>query len=495
MKPCGILSTLLKIGLVSLFFAPSKCASTESVTPVAPPAAPPGSSSPGAGPSGNNAADFPTIAGLDFSRFKADPGEACPGQRSWHVSTQGQDGAEGSQQSPLRSIAEALRRAGDKDAVIVAAGTYRETFSDGDFRSLSIAQNGLFLCAAPGAEVSVEAPAGVNYGMEISGNDVVVNGIDLKGYSILVNLSGNGVVLKNLHLQGGGTGFRDGISVQAGSAHQLLLQNLTVEGAHLAISCNSGPCNDWRFDRVVVRSDSSQGDTGSDAVAIESGDNFLFSNLEISGAAGDGVDIKGTRVAVFNANIHDNSRNGVKFWRGGDLVNSFVVKHGADAAVVFDGGGSYRILNSLIGYENYPGGGSYTATVGYDHQAEAITLQIINSVFYNNSGAIWLSPATQGTFRNNFFAPVVEGEIAAKGDARVLNADGPAALKNLGEAFENLSFSSNPQFQNPPQDFSFPNSSPLKDAGNVPNVFPFYDFRGKTRSLGAAPDLGPLELF
>ena len=60
--------------------------------------------------------------------------------------------------------------------------------------------------------------------------------------------------------------------------------------------------------------------------------------------------MKATRVAVLNSNIHDNKRNGVKFWKGGDLVNSFVVNHDADAAVVFDGGGDYRILNSLIAY-------------------------------------------------------------------------------------------------------------------------------------------------
>ena len=31
--------------------------------------------------------------------------------------------------------------------------------------------------------------------------------------------------------------------------------------------------------------------------------------------------------------------------------------------------------------------------------------------------------------------------------------------------------------------------------GMVPNLFPSYDYRGQARTLGGAPDLGPLELF
>lgn len=458
-----------------------------------------GHSGTGGAPAGNNPADFPTSVDLDFSALPDDPGP-CSGGNTFHVAIGGDDGNSGSSASPLRTIVHALQVAQSGDSILVHSGTYPEG-EDGEYRSLLMTRSQIRLCSAPGETVTVtpRTPAHT-YGMQILANDTLIDGINLSGFPSALVVLGEGpglqnIYLRNLTLSATGSTGKDGIATYNSSVDGLYLSNVTVNQAFIGIQCNQGPCRNWRFDRVVVNNDPSQGDTGQDAIAIEAGDNFLLTNVEVRGAAGDGLDFKGSRVAVFNANVHDNTRNGVKFWRGGDLVNSFVVNQGADAAVVFDGAGVYRIVNSLIAYQNFPQGGSYTMTVAYDHPGDPVTLTIVNSVFFNNSGSIWISPATQAIVHNSLLTPAVDGEIFTKGNQGVGNGDLVSALASVANASGNLDFNSNPLYVQPPSDFHFSINSPLKNAGEVPENFPSYDFAGNPRIQGNAPDLGPLELF
>jgi len=498
--------------ILSLFFCLAHCNSCGSSNPPPPEeSSNPGGSNTlpsvggGSGPSGNNPSDFPTVMAINFAAFPKDPG-TCSGTRVYHVATNGNDGNPGSQAQPFRTIVKALQTAGSGDAILVRGGNYSEGAVDdqgnpADHRSLVLTQSNFALCAVSEETVTVSPRAGVfTYGMEITGNNVLVDGINLSGYPTSLIQLGTGtplqnILLKNMTLTASGNAGKDGIATYNSQVNGLLISNVIVKNAFIGIQCNQGPCRNWRLDRVKVVNDPSQGDTGQDAIAIENGDNFLLSNVEVTGAAGDGLDFKGSNVAVFNANVHHNRRNGVKFWQGGDLVNSFVVNHGADAAVVFDHGGTYRILNSLIAYENF-GGTSYTLTAGYDQPNDPLNFSIINSVFFNNAGAIWVSPATQVTLQNNLFTPTTSTQIFIKGNAMVSNGDLPTSLSQIGTASGNLDFNSNPLFTNPASgDFTFPNNSPLRNAGVVPNLSPSYDYRGQPRVLGGSPDLGPLELF
>lgn len=448
---------------------------------------------------GQDLTNFPTISKIDFSAFPRDPGP-CAGKKIYHISLKGKDSYPGTSTQPFRTVVRGIKAAQSGDAVIVHSGTYSEG-EEGEHRSLVLQKANLSLCAAPGESVTVvPRNNSFNYGMHIQGSNALVDGINLSGFrDSLITLGGEGtlknIVLKNLNLSASGNGSKDGIASYDAQVNGLLLKNISVKNAFIGIQCNRGPCRNWRLDRVTVINDRGQGDTGSDGIAIENGDNLLFSNLTVTGAAGDGIDVKGTRIAVFNANVHDNSRNGVKFWRGGDLVNSLVVNHGADAAVVFDGAGDYRILNSLIAYENYPKGGSYTMTVGYDRQSDKIRLSIINSVFFNNSGALWVSPHTDLTVKNSLFTNTLSGEIFAKGETSISNEQAISALSKIATASGNKKVKAAGMFVNPPKNFSFKASSPLRDSGIKPTLFPAFDFRGQPRVRGKAPDMGPYELF
>lgn len=470
----------------------------------------------GAGPSGNNAVDFPTIAGLDFSAFPSDPGD-CTGAHVLHVAVSGSDGNAGTAGAPFKTITHAISVASSGDAILVGGGNYVEG-ADGEYRSL-VLDKAIRLCAEPGAAVTVTAPSSAfTYGAHILVDGVVLSGINLSGFVTGVEMGGDSgailrnTVLKNLTVTTAGNTFKNGIVASNGPVDGLLLKNVTVRGATLGISCSNGPCKNWRLDGVSVCNDANDvGGSGGDGIAVEVRDedvaagklsqNILITNAEVTGASADGIDLKAARVAVFNANVHDNLRNGVKFWRGGDLVNSYVVNHGADASLVFDREGSYRVLNSLIAYHNVNPNGtlrgdSYTATACYDFPSAACSLSILNSVFFNNSGSIYLSPSTTAEVRNSLLGNTVNDIIIEKGGVTVTETDPVTALSGLATASADLPFMTDPFFTNAAaSDFTFGTSSLLKNAGGVPANFPSYDFTGKTRTAGAAPDLGPLELF
>jgi hypothetical protein len=470
----------------------------------------------GQGPSGNNAADFPTMAGLDFAAFPADPGD-CSGARVFHVSTAGTDANPGTPASPFRTIVRAVAAAAAGDAILVGGGNYAEG-ADGEYRSLVI-DKPLRICAASGAAVTVSPPSpSVTYGMHILADGVFVSGVNLSGYVTGVEIGGDGgaavrnTVLKNMTVTTAGDTFKNGIVASTAPVDGLLLKNVSVRGASLGVSCSNGPCQNWRLDGVSVCNDANDvGGSGGDGIAVEVRDedvaagklsqNIFISNAEVTGASADGIDLKAARVAVFNANVHDNLRNGVKFWRGGDLVNSYVVNHGADASLVFDREGAYRVLNTLVAYHNVNADGSrrgdsYTATVCYDFPAAACSVSILNSVFVDNSGSVFLSPATSAEVRNSLLGNSLNDILIEKDGVTVVETDPVTALSGLAAASGNLSFASVPGFANAASgDFTFGISSPLKDAGAPPVLFPALDFRGQPRVQGGAPDLGPLELF
>ncbi|HSA59421.1 MAG TPA: DUF1565 domain-containing protein [bacterium] len=470
----------------------------------------------GQGPSGNKASDFPTISGLDFAAFPRDPGD-CTGAHVFHVSTAGSDANPGTPSSPFKTIARAIAAASAGDAILVGGGSYPEG-ADGEYRSLVI-DKAIRLCAASGEGVTVTPrSSSVTYGAHILADGVVVSGVNLSDYVTGVEIGGEGrtavrnIVLKNLTVTAAGNTFKNGIVASAAPVDGLLLKNVSVRGATLGISCSNGPCKNWRLDGVTVCNDANDaGGSGGDGIAVEVRDedaaagnlsqNILITNAEVTGASADGIDLKAARAAVFNANVHDNLRNGVKFWRGGDLVNSFVVNHGADASLVFDREGAYRVLNSLVAFHNVNADGtlrgdSYTATVCYDFPSAACSLSILNSVFFNNSGSIFLSPATTAEVRNSLLGKTANGIVIEKAGVTVTEGDPVTALAGVAAASADLAFTTDPLFTNAAAgDFSFGSSSALRNAGAAPALFPAYDFSGKARTTSAAPDLGPLELF
>ena len=237
--------------------------------------------------------------------------------------------------------------------------------------------------------------------------------------------------------------------------------------------------------------------SGADAVATENGDNIVVFNADISGAAADGLDFKATRVAIANVIVHDVSRNGIKLWGGGDVINALVYNTGADSSIVFDpredARARYRLLNTIVAYhardtEAYAGG------VGYDHPTWVGQMQVVNTIFYQNTGPLWVSPAYSLDVRNSIFVSAHGGVITWR-DITVGEGYEPfTALEQAGGGCCNPGLL-DPKFVDPDRgDFHLATGSPALDSGTVEvEAFPSFDLFGNPRVAGAGVDLGPIE--
>ncbi|MFZ5788507.1 MAG: hypothetical protein ACOY3Y_18890, partial [Acidobacteriota bacterium] len=227
---------------------------------------------------------LPTWVALDWSAFPADPGPSyAVAGKVWVVRTTGSDAGAGTDASPLRTIVAALAKAQSGDLVRVHAGSYAEG-TPGDWRALVMSKPNVILTAAPGELVTVTPKStAYKHGVAMLGDNLVLNGINLQGFSPLISLGRDTsaqkkIVISNLTAQATAGAF-DGIVSYADNTSKgfaaidgLLLKNVVVKGAGLSISCNAGPCNSWRLQNVKVEGAGSGSGSGADAIAVESGD-------------------------------------------------------------------------------------------------------------------------------------------------------------------------------------------------------------------------------
>jgi hypothetical protein len=446
-------------------------------------------------------AQLATWVPLDWTAFPVDPGPNYKvSGKTWVVKTTGNDANSGTDASPLRTIATALSKAQSGDLVRVHGGTYVEGIP-GDFRALLMDKDSVILTGAPGESVTVTPKSSVyRYGAVLEGSNVVLNAINFKGFnpSILFGLESKtqkNVVITNLTAEAA-PGGSDGIADYADTSTKgfpsiagLLLKNVTMLGAALGISCNTGPCTSWRLENVKVVCDTGSG-SGADAIGIENGDNMLFYRVDVSKASADGIDTKATRVVVWDSHVHDVDRNGVKFWHGGDIVNTLIDHTSADAAVVVKSGDRVRILHSTIAYHDKGAGTSYNMTFRYDDNGP-IAVDIINSIIYNTSGGAYFSNQATVKITNSLFYGMDNGVLLDFGSTTILQSDGGAAFTAKGLGGGNL-------VADPGLDASFhPTASSIViNKGTVLSAdYPTSDQLGKPRVKGAAPDLGPFEDF
>jgi poly(3-hydroxybutyrate) depolymerase len=570
------------------------------------------------GPSGDFTCPvFRTIAGVDFTRFPANPPRGAdvpyqPGQGhvTLHVATTGSDLASGTEAAPLKTLAHAVELAQGGtprgDVILVHDGTYPLTPGDTEYGLLLPDDKpGLVLAAqhVGGAEL-IPATPDVRYGMWASADGLVVDGFVFRGFAHGGQSGGtviqfgrettqHGLVLKHVVIddgdvplaergvgtdairsfyvargscclpggdscfegspeectQAGGTYFSnahceygecgDIHGCGTAASHQavpvvsgFLLRDVWIRD-HLGIgfNCGEGPCDDVRFDGVrmeLVPSDTES--SGADALAFEAGTNVVVFNADISGSEADGIDTKAANAAIVNTVVHDVGRNGIKIWRGGDIVNSVCFNTGADGAVIFDLGGAYRILHSLFARhlpcfrctEQDCACVSYQGTVDYQPECwsylrTAGALTIANSVFYDNPGALYVQPRFTLSVRNtDFFSPRSGEYLAWRGasfqpapgpeDEAVTYGDGDGLHPASELAPNGCSPCSGVMFGVDSQpldatDGPFTSSkarwqagSPAVDAGDADIASaPSFDLLGAARASGAAPDLGPFE--
>lgn len=442
---------------------------------------------------------LPTIAAIDWDAFPNDRTGAFGRSGRVIEVRPGKPGV----------IAAAVARARRGDTIVAHGGTYREGRGD-DHRAIVIQTDGLVLRSAPGTRARIIPRPGVNRGIELQASNVMIQGLDLVGFKDAgIGLGREDHTVSNLIISDvrvvfSRGGWHDGIvvypdlrSLGKPAVNGLLLRNVRVENASLGISCNSGPCRSFWLENVTVRNAASGGGSGADAISMEEGENVVIVNAEATGATADGIDLKARNVLVLGSHVHHVARNGIKLWRGGDIVNTLVHHTGADSALVFKDPGRYRVLHSVMAFHNYRRGPSYNLTAGYDTKGR-LEVELANSIFYNTSGGMFFSDNTRlrissciffGMENRNILRALVRGR-------EIEYQTGPATARAIEKAGLGTGLLLvDPRFVAPERgDFRLRAGSPALNRGARVAPAPVTDRNGAPRVLGAAPDLGPFEL-
>lgn len=294
------------------------------------------------------------------------------------------------------------------DKILLKAGTYTVA----DYISIN---KSIYIGAENNGTVTVNIPAGDNNrGVQIEADKVMLEGITLN----INRTAGIGlykskdIVLKNVNLTMTAGGYTEGI-VAYDSNNGLLLDGVKVNNAEMGVSCNSSACTNWKLNNVKITNKTSSSGSGADCFAIENGQNIFLKNLEVTRCSADGIDIKGTNVLLLNPLVHNLNRNGIKLWKGGDIINATVNDTGADVAVYLGYTGTSRLINSTI--SNHSGSNrSYVLAADYDDSANAMYVEIINSTINqsaeNNGAIIHFSGINGGTrtlvIKNSTFSKI-----------------------------------------------------------------------------------------
>lgn len=368
-----------------------------------------------------------SIVSLDVDAFPDVPTPYKVAGSVYHVETNGNNNADGSKDFPFATLAQAEKKVTSGDMVIVHGGVYKDCVDYDDCYELTFNTPGVVWQAAPGETVTI-APSGLSKrGLNLLGDDIVVDGFSFVGFpgsGIVTTWAGSasaaptGQVIRNVSIDMKGAPWSDGIGMY-GYHNGLRLENVSVKGATLqGITC-AKQCNNLRFDNVTIAMDGSGGGSGADGIGIEAGENILITNTEVTGASADGIDVKGGTTAVFDSYVHDIGAVGLKLWRGGDIVGTVVRDTGADAAVTAVEG-TLRLKDSLVAYHNRATGArSYSITFAYDSQA-SMTLSFIDSVVCGNTGDYYASPASTVIVDGGFVESTSSCASAGIGDRPTL---------------------------------------------------------------------------
>ncbi len=417
-----------------------------------------------------------TFVPLDFGKFpKLPPSEVPP-----DAVTVAPGGA------AHTSIASALRAASPGAVIVVSQGEYAEQDADCAHCGL-VADKPVTIMARPGHRVVLRPKGQAHTGLTIGASDVVVRGIVLQGFrSVGVMWIGDvqRTVLKDVVV----SGSDEGIATMNARLDGLLAVDVRVtQASGIGFHCGQGPCRNWRLENVSIDMSGAGAGSGADAFAVESGDNFLLVNVSVSGAAADGIDVKGSRVVLLGCTVHHVKRNGVKLWQGGDVIDTVVHHTGADAALVTEEG-RIRLLHSVFGFHNFGGASSYFATLGYDRRGVS-QVDIINSIFFNASGGIWIDPDANVSIRGSLFWGNENGKVLEHGPNVVTVQGGDAQFARMGYGSARIA---DPRLG---ADMTPLLGSPARNGGvALAAHYPSMDRRGAARVQGSAPDIGAFEV-
>lgn len=449
---------------------------------------------------------FPTLTPIRWDAFPtydlARHYAPAQGGRAWYVAVDGDDHADGTAEAPLASLGRAVERATNGDVIWVRPGQYT-LGGAGLYEGLILATDGLTLAATEIGQVTLTpAHADTKLGIAARADNLTVDGFVVRGFADVgvefgrAESSQRGLVLAHLRIEQTAEGVR---AVYGGDGLQPLTDGMLIydlwlrEIGLIGLQCGQGPCDSLRWEAIRVEMPSTANETANDAIALESGENIVLFNVEVAGAPGDGIDLKTGTGVVANALVHDVARNGIKIWHGGDVINALVYNTDADAALVFEAG-RYRILNTLVARHAW-GLSAYAMTAAYDTADQGGSMEIVNSVFYENSGAIWVAPTMELRVSHSLLTRSTNGIELEWSDLSVGETAQPlSALETRGAGEGNLPFGAEAAFFAPQAgDYRWGAESALLDAGTDAVPLPPFDLFGQPRVQGAAVDLGPIE--
>lgn len=462
--------------------------------------------------------ELPPVARVDYAAFPTVRVPSPSTARTWYVATTGDDRATGAPDRALLTIEAALRQAGNGDVVYVRGGTYAAS-------GLVVTQSDFLLSVYPGESVTIEsAEASSTYGLTIASpgqHDVTVRGLRLQGFADVGIYVGNPqtvhrVAFEDVAVSGSDTGFAGNFQRGAVAVDGLLVRHMTLSDIRDAGFRFGGAAG--RNVRItglhvqMVRSDAAAAiappsavgaatteattaaaaatttgavgtsaatagapGSGGDGLAFAAGDNVLIENTIVEGAAGDGIDLNATRVAVVNTVVRRVGRSGIRLGAGGDVINCIVFDTGADAqsgadAQLVTEGGSYRVVDCTFARHPGQGGSSYAATFGYPGSVGDVV--VINSAFFEQSGPLFFSAAMKVQVQQCDFWGFPSGLVewgTRSWDAAALT--GPSGAE-LGPG----NITVDPGFVDPENDDLHPKAgSPLFGAGTAAAGGPTFD--------------------
>jgi hypothetical protein len=431
-----------------------------------------------------------TIVDLEPDAFPRPAAEAC------------EDNTDLIEVAAGESIAAALAEAEPDTTVSVAAGTYMER--PDEWLALDVGTDDVCLRATDG-EAVLQAADDQTLGISLTGDDVVIEGFVLRGFEIGIGIDGREdetqqqLTIEDTRIEAPSGEFREGI-VAFGEPSDpstavldgLLLLDVVVDGTDLGVSCNVGPCEHVWLERTRIAGRTGPEDSGADAFAIEEGRQIAVVDTVVQGAAADGIDTKADDVVVFGTQVLDVGRNGVKLWRGGDVINSVIDGTGGDASLVGEEPGTYRYLHTLVAHHGDPGDTPYVGTWSYDVGSSDLTVEIVNSIFYENSpGGFFVPRGATLSVRHSIFDGGSDHRLFDMGGDEGYTFADLAAFQQAG--FGEANQVADPGFVDAAaRDFSTGAASPARDAGEVVEGLDV-DATGEPRVRGVAPDVGPIE--
>ncbi len=420
------------------------------------------------------------------------------------VSTKGDNSTaeRGNAAKPFKTIQAAIDAAQSGDVITIQQGTYRTDRLNIDKSNIVIKRSR----GKKGGKVRIRPknPASSEWdhaiALELDGpiHDVVIDGLRIKGFDRAGIVFGDPDTQRNIEIRDVTINGADEGVVNNYPTHTeylidgFRLHNVTIKDASLmGVTCGdeSYPCAKNVFlSKVKINGTNVAGqNSGADGIAFVQSDNVLVHRTLVRKFSSDGMDFKATRVAVVNSTIRNVGRNGLKFWQGGEAINTIVDNTGADAAVVMDAG-EYRLINcSVTRHLHRDGGSAYAMTVGYDVPGQDISLEIMNTIFHNHPGPVYVRDSADLTIRNSIFSNLDNGFLEY--DKRYTSS----SELNKHE-FASGVLTSNPHFKSlRKHNYRVKANSPAVDAGMSSSNTPRFDRIGHVRPQSDEIDIGPYE--